>query len=320
MKAFLLPLIFALSFSSFSASAAPSCREVFAIPRNSSAFLTNAPSRVLELEKLSRAIGDFDAWGYDRYGHEGMARAQRLAKLDPSFQVLIVDPGLVLRLDQFEKFVVDNALASGDPWAARQAFAESLGTRKVYRSLVVDSLTHQAILKSGIESNLVRSGASDSTKALYLEGKLDRAIADRMQPRGENKRDPLLSVSDHVEVASAATSFSRVNSVGSAFSMGGPFAMMTEMFRQGFQQTYVYELRIPEIDIVHTPTGDRLLRSPVAGMNITISSFGGLPKTYSFSDRQVESFILLKIEPSEIVSARLLMPHEIATASFSRAP
>ena len=65
------------------------------------------------------------------YGAHG-AEALRKLRAHEWFEVLIVDPGLVLRLDDFLAFVTAEKLT--DPWSARERYAAKLGKKRVYAS------------------------------------------------------------------------------------------------------------------------------------------------------------------------------------------
>ncbi|MBX9767886.1 MAG: hypothetical protein K2X47_11490 [Bdellovibrionales bacterium] len=77
----------------------------------------------------------------------------KLQKLGPGFTKLVVDHGILLRIDEFISFA---SKKYSDPWLARSAFSQHLGTQKFYRSLWLSKEELAKIETSGMDSLLLR--------------------------------------------------------------------------------------------------------------------------------------------------------------------
>lgn len=88
-----------------------------------------------------------DAFNTERYGRRDRENTNtaRLRQLGPEFEALIEDEGLVFRLDQFEAWLQAYPAQGKSPQAARDAFAQQLGTRRVYRELALTTAELEVI-------------------------------------------------------------------------------------------------------------------------------------------------------------------------------
>jgi hypothetical protein len=119
------------------------------------------PSRLCELVAL--AEGNLDELATTLYGETGTAM---LAKLRArGLAPLIVDPGVVLRLDALLAFP---AQPNESPWQLRARFAASLGTVRVYRGMAVTPEELASINKVGILATSTRGAKPVAPKALPI--------------------------------------------------------------------------------------------------------------------------------------------------------
>lgn len=288
------------------------CREVFS---SSLPYARPAEKRTQALVRLAGQVDNYRSFAIARYSFGGTDALKRLQSLSPEFGALIVDPGLVIRIDEFESFVRENRLAGGDPWSVREAFSRKLGTRVVYRAMVVDYAEHQRIMKHGIASALLRNPRTTDENiaeslSLNLSYLIERRIAGRV-----SENDSIMSVSDIPEISASAAAINRVSSVRNGMMQGGLFGMWTSMMSQGLKSVYLYEIKVPEIDIIFRGDKNDVLPTSLHSekTDIHVATMKSGIQSFKFDDRRVESFILLNIEPTEIVSARPLTPFELST-------
>jgi hypothetical protein len=211
-------------------------------------------------------------FGGTYYGEKALAS---LEALGPKFTDLIVDPGIVFNISGFTEFVKNNNLLRSDPWRARGLYADHLGFATVYRALALTSEEYKTILREGMESTVLRSGEPASGTETDLRRKLVERGSLRDRPR-----DPFLSVSKYKDVAAAVAS-----------------SFVTD---KSAQKVYVFKLHIPRLDLLyHAP--DTFLNGLKLWGEKYVVSVGRSKKSFPVDDR-LESFILYKVEPNEILS------------------
>ena len=97
--------------------------------------------------------------------------------------------------------------------------------------------------------------------------------------------------------------------------------MFTGSFSASAKPAYLFELKIPELDIVHQSTTASLLPYDTADfvkLQIRVKKSGGGTITLPFADRRVESFILYQFDKNEITGSRRLSPAEVSPPEFPR--
>jgi hypothetical protein len=270
-------------------------------------------ARLRTMMATANSIRDFEKYANTRYDFKALGYLKRLEKLNPEFNVLVVDPGLLLRMDQFENFVSDNNLRDSDPWTVRQLFSASLGTRVVYRALSLDYTEYRNTQKVGMDSAALRSGVDQASLVNLFSNTLEFQINRRVSPRGENRQDTLLSVSESPEIAVSAVVQNRTGTVGQLMMSGDPLAAMTSFWTQAAKQIYVFKVNMPEIDLIFRDEKSDLLPQSnwSSRTQIQVATLGGLVSK-TMGDRAVESFVLLKIERSEIEWSRPALPTELS--------
>ena len=271
-------------------------RIVGRIARPSRATLTHALTLGTSPDETARRL----------YGSNGPSVIDRLRQIGPGFEALAYHPGLVTRLDEFARFVAANGLREGAPEKARAAFSRHLGTKIVYRA---EPLTHAELERTAVrglesrlsqrdldlslvlhESTAVESDYGAHIAADTMSDSIRKQVAARVS--GSTRvNDPLLSVTDHPEVGIAIVG--RV--VRQSRSQGGIE-----------KQLHVFKLRLPVLDLIsqESPIIDE--RTGRSFMKITRGD--GSTVSHEFPSAAVESFVLFRVKPSEIVGHTIVEP------------
>lgn len=255
-------------------------------------------SRRSELYKTKAAlIGDLKVWAKVFYKSYGAVIINKLTILGDEFPQLVVDPGIVMRLSEFTRFVRDNKLLNSDPWKAREKFSQFLGNKTVYRSVSVDDEDAENILKNGMKSDLLRNAnllhdlyIFDNRGVPFSEKihSIDEALVMR-QSSGANPVDVqesyLLSVTDYPEVG---------NAVALSFLKPGKKVMLAT-------------LSIPVLDIVYPSAnfgfGNYFLDLMIIKARIFYEIVPTKEKAFAVNaGSNLESFVFYNIHPEEIVS------------------
>ncbi|MBL7714352.1 MAG: hypothetical protein JNL01_02725 [Bdellovibrionales bacterium] len=258
-----------------------------------------APGRIFRMKKFAENGIPAD-FARNRYwspkGQHGEIAEAQLTSLGPNFRSLIVDPGIVLRMDEFVAFVQAQGLTdSSDVWMVREKFSKHLGKKRVYRALALNPADVQAIEAHGILSSTFRNNGEDDEYPL-IESLFSMALGRIRQMAPDS--DPYLSVTDYPDVALAATWPYR-------FSGKKNFLGITRAVENG-KKVYLMTLDVPVLDLLEPgknpdrPTHFLGLAIFEPGNQLLIKN-GSDKKTYPF-DHQVESFVMYSIDRSEIVS------------------
>ena len=213
-----------------------------------------------------------DHFAKRRYAGRGANHGGRLLtdlrKIDPSLEVLIVDPGLALRMDQFISFAKKHKKAHPQtlyyPWELRDQFSQSLGMTTVYRSLALNETEANIIAKEGLLPRVLREPHTEKQVCLqYLTQNLQEVFSDRVDNNTNAQNDTLQSVTSY-------------NSIGNS---------VADSFRNARHPViYEFEIKLPKLDLL-SPDGQIMYKL----------------NPYSSA---VESFVPLKIEPSEITGVQ----------------
>ncbi|MFT3698748.1 MAG: hypothetical protein QM831_36715 [Kofleriaceae bacterium] len=236
----------------------------------------SAPSRACTLRELAAVTPDLAGFAATTYGAYGTAAFGKLHAR--GFDPLIVDPAVVLHVDGFLAFDAKTT----DPWLARQRYAATLGTHRIYRAVAVDDATFASIHDNGILAPTVRSkhapynGHILDLLALHVTG-------------GQLEADPLMSVSDDAAIAKC---------VAHGFAKAGSYVA-------------VYTADVPVFDVLAIDGASALCPPmPAAG------SLDCHQMAPPFSDEQrgmmcratysaaIESFVHSRIDPKEIVNVQ----------------
>ncbi|MGK5086906.1 hypothetical protein WDW86_05060 [Bdellovibrionota bacterium FG-2] len=254
-------------------------------------FVT-ADAKVILLKKIAQLQPSLDQFASTRYGRGGLNVLQRLRALSPGFGKLIVDPGLTIRLDEFEAFVKTNNLLKEDPWHVRDKFKQFLGETTLYRALALTPEEFETIQRVGIGSKLAHL---KTLQANYFEKSLNQEMDLRVTKVGGNWLDPLMSVTDYPDVA---------NAVASRYASPG-------------KKVYLFTLKVPELDIIYQSFHSEVMKYPYSRASTDLHVVqGGKRIILPFPSRKVESFLLYYVSPNQIVSSQLVEPESIPEITF----
>jgi hypothetical protein len=158
----------------------------------------SASSRDEMIREIIHHIDNFEHFAVTRYEEHGPEILRVLESLGPQFRVLIADPGLSLRVEEFADYVRANELSSTDAWDARERFSSFLGRRVVYRGIGLTQSAEDALRKNGVFSNALRNGL----EGMAFEKSVALQIAERLSNQSHN-HDPLISVTRSYGLARA---------------------------------------------------------------------------------------------------------------------
>ncbi|KAI3659130.1 hypothetical protein MP638_001997 [Amoeboaphelidium occidentale] len=262
-------------------------------------FFQRKPSRVdilkyLALQYLPTNKKQLEESVRKRFGSIGVKAYGELSKLHPIFLQLLIDPGLVIHIDEFllylrKNYDMDLLRDSVDVWELRQEFSKSLGTRKAYRAMILKHQDIPRVLEVGIHSHALqeilkpRSNKDEllsnednihETTELKLADVINRHIAYCSDPA----RDYIVSTSEFLEIAIVATLFQ-------LFSAKFHYYADTEIV--------LFDLEIPLLDSFSAWPGDVTAKETLAETEVT--KFG----------LNMERFASWTIQPDEIKRARV---------------
>jgi hypothetical protein len=234
------------------------------------------PSRACTLQAIAAATPDLARFATETYGGYG---ATALAKLhERGFDALVVDPAIVLRLDAFARFATD----AKDPWLARERFAASLGVHRIYRGIALDDADIARLRADGILSPQLR------TKTPPLGGHLIDQIGAHVMGLVRDE-DQLMSVSDDPAVSKC---------VAHTYAKDG-------------KHVVVFAVDAPALDVV--AIDEHAALCPAAPPPNSVACKPSPPPypepvrgmlCRGLYDPAVESFVLHRIDPAEIVAAK----------------
>jgi hypothetical protein len=260
--------------------------------KNSNAHTRNKLIDLVMSNYCGDAYGDanwtkvYSAWG-DR--PEIVTVHGDFANQHPSLSQLNLDPGFITHLPEFMGSSDNNI--SIDYSIAREEFKDALGTKTVWRGMVLSKDEAEKMTYEGIKSSFFRKtfempSVIDNFEANILSVYFD-TLAD-VHFHGENVHSPLISVSDHKDVAIA---------------VGRHFGKRSSSKEK--KDFYLFEIEVPEIDLIYFV--DHAAKMP--GKLKSIADSGrGIHTTVNESEqfhswsREVESFLMYKINPEEIIN------------------
>ncbi len=217
----------------------------------------------------------------------------------PHLAQLNLDQGLVTHLPEFVEFL--RPQGAEDHLATRASFREHLGVQTVWRGIVLTEEEAERTRTEGIESDFLRKQNSLPSVIEHFEANVLSVYFSELVERhfrGENYHSPLISVSSHKDVAIA---------VGRYFG---------DLYRGG-KSLYLFKIRIPEIDLVyyteHAAKISPILQDSVRNGTHFHVTVDGIHSSYPWG-RQVESYVMYKINPKEIVE---VSKPEVSKTSWS---
>jgi len=200
--------------------------------------------------------------------------------LDP----LSLDAGFITHLPEFFESVKGDLVNDQNYLDFRKRFSEKLGSKIVWRGMMLTEAELENIKNIGIVSNFASFLKTSSLPKEEFEAKFLSTYIDELIERhfhSENRLTPFISVSSHKEVA---------------ISVGRCFGNKSEG-----RKFYLFKMNIPEIDrIYYTEHGIKepykLRESP----HILSISVDGENSEFKF-DKDAESYLFWKIDPQEII-------------------
>jgi len=297
-------------------------------PMHPEATAVTGTERRLDIERMikkriERLNHDYAPY---RYADAGISARNILRQLGPRFDELLVDPGLVLRIEAFADFVRANRLNDANPWRARLLFSSSLGARTVYRALALTDEERQNILRAGIFSTLALKTRGlvrrDLPKLPFLGAPAD-LFRDFDGGKGSAKLHIGMDGEEFVLKRYVLETPPGIFPIAKAFDLKlsallieSPVLSVAEkpeialaaakpyLGNNPGKQLVLFELEVPELDLLypqneHEPHA--VVANKSAGSLIRITNPEGNHTTYTYG-REAESFLLHWIGPDEIRS------------------
>jgi hypothetical protein len=275
--------------------------EIFALERGEQATRH-------EFMTLLGAAGTPEQLAHQLYGEHGARAVEELKQLSPGFERLVIHPGLVTRLSEFKKFVKDKDLEGAEPKRALDAFRDFLGTKLVYRALALPPGGVEEVLAHGMDSIQARAEGwrlqylatpPEDRQRWELENGAPYHLADIIDERVSGSgRDVLLSVGELPNVAIAAAGNYAPDKKG----------------------VTLFTLRVPTLDVFHPGASDSVLPSKEVPPRTLILNGSKNETRYAFPNPAVESFMLYKIGPEEIVEHQTIDPQNVPDYEISLSP
>lgn len=236
------------------------------------------PSRLCDLVALSKSATP-EELATTLYGSAGADIHVKLAA--KNIAPLVVDPGIVLRLDAALAFPSQPGESA---WQFRARFAESLGKVRVYRGLAVTPEELASITEKGILAASVRSAEKVAPKLL-----LDQLIGHLMGLAGP--ADTMLSVSyDRAVSRCVAHMYTRNDKT---------------------RTVHVWTTELPLLDVLSIDVPSALCPAVEPASLDCNPPRGGLTdaaRMYAcrnFYDAKIESFVQARIDPAEIFEVKI---------------
>lgn len=201
---------------------------------------------------------------------------------------LSLDPGVITHLPEFMEFLKTHDQNTKDYLAIREGFKQHLDNKEVWRGMVLNDKEVEKIKNEGIQSNFLRlpeeylsiENFESNILSTYFNELVERHF------HGENFMSSLVSLSSNKDVAMV---------VGKYFGKG----------KSESKELYLFKINVPEIDLIFY--NDHAIKTPEKIQSFTDGlekqlriSVNGNEKTYPW-DKDVESYILYKIDPDEII-------------------
>lgn len=232
-------------------------------------------------EILHRQINDFGQFAQLNYGPAASEVFHKLMGLGREFLPLMAEPGIVLRLNAFVEFARPRIAEGIHRDEIVRQFSSHLGVTRVYRALYLTPEQAEAIRVRGMTPRSFVNSTPEMTADLISSRGYIQLLEDRKS--GKNiESSPFLSMTSHREVAIAV-----------ALDFAAPGLKL-----------YVFTLDLPQLSLVDFSPYSRFIPRKDSGFHdadeIAVIFKNGKRK-YFDNDSRLESFVLGKIEPSEIV-------------------
>lgn len=250
----------------------------------------NAVYRLQVMQETALRLENFEDYVVQRYGEFGITALNLLRSLGPNFKQLVVDPGIILNLNEFLNFAQRSGTENQDAWNMRERFSNSLGRDEVYRALILSPDEFNLIKGSGILSDALRSHQVSSFDNLSFAMEVLKRVKKNFLSTNPPVADRLLSVTSAPYIAQiVATSAASLKELGSKklylFKISLP-KLDNLFFAKDSPAICSYEKRDSEIF--------RLYVGEQPTIRQRLCNAGLFPK-------EAESFVQLVIEPEEII-------------------
>jgi hypothetical protein len=237
------------------------------------------PSRLCDLVALSKSA-THDELATTLYGTAGADIHRKLAA--KGLAPLVVDPGIVMRLDAALAFPSKQGESA---WQFRERFAESLGKVRVYRGLAVTPDELASITEKGILAASVRSTQKEPPVLL-----LAQLIGHLMGIAGP--ADTMLSVSYDPAVSRCVAHMYTRNDTT--------------------KTVHVWTTELPLLDVLSIEVPSPLCPAVEVGAldcgppkQRELTDATRMYACRNFYDAKVESFVQGRIDPSEMIEAKV---------------
>jgi hypothetical protein len=263
----------------------------------------------------------------EKFGVEGLRNAMALneaitdGRLPASYAVLMMDPGLMIKgqhafvrdtergiMPEFIKFASQQP-PQRDPWAVRAEFAQSSSLQMtVYRGMAVEPNTHQSIIEKGflpnISTKLTNTGGTSPNEVLAAKNlqsfDIGETASQRVRASSSNKSQQE-QVNDYT--------FSVTRDPQLACAVAKDFAKEAKTLQ-------LYELQVSGLDVFSFADLKQSWRSE---FQLTMTPpKGGQAIEKNAALPEVESFMLMKINPSEITNSSTVRSEDAWNYSCSR--
>ena len=207
----------------------------------------------------------------------------------PALAPLSLDAGFMTHLPEFMDMVDKGEIDTTDPVAARAALKEKLGDKVVWRGTMLSDEELKLAKETGLLSPLSKIvETSDQPQSQFEAVALSTFASHAIEKHfhGEHRSKPLLSVSEHEDVAIA---------VGRHFGDRIPG-----------KKFYLFKIKLPAIDLIsyqdhalRTPSKlqESLDRNPNYSLKVSVD---GKESEHKW-DQAVESYVFWKINPEDIL-------------------
>ncbi len=237
-----------------------------------------------------KAYGDanwqkkIDAWGNipERITIHG-----KFAEKHPGLEQLRLNPGIITHLPELMEFL--DGKDANNPIQIMRGFREHLGEKIVFRGMMMNDEEAEKASIEGIECDFLRKkslhGLIEDFEANVLSPYIDCLVEAHFH--GENLYSPFISVSAIEDVAIA---------------VGRHFGKKKQM-QDDKKDFYLFKIRIPEMDLLHYT--DHGIKMPyklmqVVERKVNIKTYVN-GRTDEHPWNKVESYVMFKIDPAEII-------------------
>lgn len=226
--------------------------------------------------------------------------------LPESYAQLMMDPGLMMKGGQefssqqniMSAFITfaQKQERTADPWAVREAFGKDKTLQvEVYRGMAVDPSTHQSIMEKGFLPN-VSTKVPKSDVISHEQDLASRSLMDFNIPQTAELRVRASSSQQSQQDQIGDYTFSVTQNPQIALAVAKDFA-------KDAKELLIYKLGVSKLDVFSF--GELGLQGWRGQYQLKMSQPNSdRVFTMNAADPKVESFMLMKINPSEILSTK----------------